>query len=74
MAKTKVLLSIEPDLLARVDEMAEVVNMDRSEFITAFLEITLESEKPLIHFGKFLGDLKAAAIWPKAYRVKEKRV
>jgi len=69
MAKTKVLLSIDRELLDRVDEMAELVNMDRSEFICAFLDITMESQKPVIHFGKALGKLKAAALWPKFYRV-----
>ena len=72
--KTKVLVSFDPDLLARIDEMADKLNMERCDFIAAFMEITLDSEKPLIHFGKFLGDLKAAAIWPKAYQVREKRV
>jgi metal-responsive CopG/Arc/MetJ family transcriptional regulator len=62
--KIPVNLSLEKNLVERIDRVAKRCGMDRSEFIANFMEITLESQEPVIDFGVQLGRV-SKFIWPK---------
>lgn len=58
-------MSMDKDLVAKIDAMAVKCGMSRSEFIATFMEITLDSQIPVINFGIELGRI-ARVIWPKS--------
>ena len=70
MAKAKgrvsvpVTMSLEPQVLEMIDDSARKMGMNRSEFVAAFLEITLESQTPVINFAAELGHVYRK-LWPK---------
>jgi metal-responsive CopG/Arc/MetJ family transcriptional regulator len=61
--KFPVNLSLDLDLVKRIDRVAAKCGMTRSEFIANFMEITLESQEPVIDFGIQLGRV-SKFIWP----------
>jgi hypothetical protein len=63
-------MTIEPELLSVIDESAKKLGMSRSEFVTTFLEITLESQTPVINFAAALGSAYRK-LWPR-YKVSAK--
>lgn len=63
--KVKVMLSLEPEVVERIDVVAQRCKMDRSEFIATFMDISLESQEPFIDFAVALGRVKAKLVWPR---------
>ncbi len=46
--KEVVTIRLEPEVLAKVDELAAVMRLNRSEFLTAVIENTIESDEWMI--------------------------
>ena len=65
--KTQVKIYVAPDLLKEVDRLCDLGGMSRTEFVETLLEVTVETEGPLIDFSLRLGRA-AKKIWPGKVR------
>ena len=63
--KKKVLMSIDAEVLKRIDETASRAKMERSEFLETLVSIAIEEQQPYIDFAIALGAVRARLIWPK---------
>ena len=62
--RIQVCLTLDPDFVEKLDEIAGRCRMTRSEFIETFLEITLESQTPIINFAVEMKHI-AKWVWPE---------
>lgn len=62
--RVPVSVTLDQEFLKKLDDVAQRCGMNRSQFIEAFLEVTLESETPTINFAVELKQL-AKSIWPE---------
>lgn len=63
MDKQRIQVVIDAKVLKRIDVCAAKCGMNRSQFIETFMEVTLESEEPVIDFVLELKHI-AKFIWP----------
>lgn len=62
--KVQCCMYLEKELVAKIDRLAVKCKMNRSQFIAAFIEVTIESETPYIDFAVEMKRV-ARAIWPE---------
>ncbi len=69
--RVPVTMTLDKEFLEKLDAVAKKCGMNRSQFIEAFLEVTLESETPYINFVVELKQI-AKFIWPEKSKSKLK--
>ena len=59
--------------VAQIDKLRSLCGMNRSEFCATCLEITLETEEPLISFTLKFGKF-AKKLWPEWFKGKKVKI